>query len=334
MEVKLQEYLNSRAKIYLNLIIKEFGNLPIKDENGRVISSAEELNLSDMIVVHKDDFHLQEQYKKDGNVMNTPLAHGGRVFNDGKIHFYPCILNVSSFEDIAYQCESILIHELFHYFIRPQYINEENFPELAGVTNFIGEGLVDMYALDFMKRYNLFQKDESENRRKYNSEYARNVLYVRDLLNSTISNLELRNKIVFNAGIEDFLNMSPYAKEFYTTYCRKEEGQEKKSISIRTPFEMYVWDMIRNNFSEYDLSKQEGMYRSAINEGARCINSAHAKEYVSEQIKLFLQSNKKDDSKPKIRVRTLPENNNNGYISIVGILIIIVLISLVVMYLK
>jgi len=327
MENRLQEYLNKRADEYLKLIIEEFGNLSIKNEKGEIISNAEQLILNNIVVVENNDVRLQEQYKKEGIIDETPLAHGGRVFDDGKIHFYPNTLKETPAEEIPYKCESLLIHELFHYFIRPQQINENNNPELKGINSFIDEGIADMYARDFMIKHNIFPK--------YDSNYGRNVLYVRDLFNTQAINEETRNKIAFNASINDILSMSPYAKDFYTKFCKKEEEskekdlKDKEKISVKTPFEIYTYNIIENNVLEEDKHQIPSMYRSVINSSANCQSTEHAKVFVETGVHKYFHSKNQTISKPKTRVKTLPTQSNNGYINIVIVISTILICCLI-----
>jgi len=309
MESKLQQYLNQKANEYLRLIISEFGNLGIKNNLGEITLQAEQLLSSDIIVVESNDVRLQEQYVKEGIKKQTPLAHGGRTFGDGKIHFYPSKSEKSTLEEVVSECESTLIHELFHYFIRPQRIDEQNNPNLAGINSFITEGIVDMYARNFMKKYNLFSD--------YNSNYGRNVLFVKDLLNVETIDINARNRIAFNASISDILSISPYSKEFYKNFCREQSEINDKSMSVKTPFETYTYNMIENIVSEEDRGKIPEIYNTLMNRSANCQNTADAKIYVDGEAQKYTQSKNQTISKPKIRVKTLPTQSNNGYINIV-----------------
>lgn len=321
MESQLQQYLNQKADEYLRLIISEFGNLSIKNDFGEITARAEQIISNNIIVVENEDIRLQEQYKKEGINDETPLAHGGRVFDDGKIHFYPNTLKTLSLEEITYKCESLLIHELFHYFIRPQRINEQDNPELEGINSFITEGLVDMYARDFMIKHNLFSE--------YNSNYGRNVLYVRDLFNTQAINEETRNKIAFNSSINDILSMSPYAKDFYTNFCKKEESKDKEKISVKTPFEKYTYNLIENSVTEEDKGKIPDFYGTLINKSANCQNTTDAKIYVDSEAQKYIETKNQTISKPKTRVKTLPTQSNNGYINIVIVISTILICCLI-----
>jgi len=313
MESRLQEHLNIKADEYLKLIISEFGNLNIKNNAGEVIMQAEQLISDHIIVVENNDIRLQEKYKKEGIKMKTPLAHGGRTFGDGKIHFYPSQADKTTLEEIIYECESVLIHELFHYFIRPQEIEEQK-TELVGVNSFITEGIVDMYARDFIIKHNLFPE--------YQSNYGRNVLFVKDLLNTEEINAETRNGIAFNASVSDILSISPYAREFYIKFCKDHEERIDETISVKTPFEIYTYNTIENNILEEDKIKISDFYGTLINRSANYQNTADAKMYVDSEAQKYIQSKNQTISKPKTRVKTLPQKTNKGYVNIVAIVII------------
>ena len=53
--------------------------------------------------------------------LSVPLAHGGRVFEDNKIHFYPSVLLSTSpnlpTNELMEKCDEVLLHELLHFFL-------------------------------------------------------------------------------------------------------------------------------------------------------------------------------------------------------------------------
>ena len=126
--------------------------------------------------------------------MSTCLAHGARVYNDNMIHVYPMYLLESSQsksnEDIFNSCDSILVHEILHYFIRPNYEKTDK------RGSFLTEGLVDMCARDIGRKYGIHASD-------YSSNYTDNVIFVRDALENVVIPGE-RTKIVFNDDVNSF----------------------------------------------------------------------------------------------------------------------------------
>ena len=274
----LQKYLNAKAREYLTLISKEYGSYM----NQKQILFLERLLKSDNIVVEKDsDAYIQNQVTSIDNdstltevqkqeiksTFSVPLAHGGRVFNDDKIHFYPFILKNQDKNYVAQNCQQILVHELLHYFVRPKYINN-NYLELNQINDFITEGLVDMLARDIQIKYNLFND--------YSSEYGENVMFVRDAL----SNLETKKQqltLAFNGNVQDILNYSSITK--YNAVKNKETDFQKivnKTIGICLP----------------NSKHQDSLYRSIINQSANFKSKNAA--YINLANKVFQFFGKED----------------------------------------
>lgn len=206
--VAIQNYLLENAKKYLDIIKNEYGIFMSTEQiqflnqllttdcvevnlNGKdyLLNQANEINNSPNIT----SFEKLQELRK----LNVPLAHGGRVFEDNKIHFYPSMLlstnpNLST-DELKLKCNEVLIHELLHFFIRPESLDITNSPQLKGINNFTSEGLVDMCARDIQQKYGLFPN--------YNSEYGSNVIFVREAL-SNIPSLSERMKLVFKGSIQ------------------------------------------------------------------------------------------------------------------------------------
>ena len=206
--VAIQNYLLENAKKYLDIIKNEYGIFMSTEQiqflnqllttdcvevnlNGKdyLLNQANEINNSPNIT----SFEKLQELRK----LNVPLAHGGRVFEDNKIHFYPSMLlstnpNLST-DELKQKCDEVLIHELLHFFIRPESLDITNSPQLKGINYFTSEGLVDMCARDIQQKYGLFPN--------YNSEYGSNVIFVREAL-SNIPSLSERMKLVFKGSIQ------------------------------------------------------------------------------------------------------------------------------------
>lgn len=206
--VAIQNYLLENAKKYLDIIKNEYGIFMSTEQiqflnqllttdcvevnlNGKdyLLNQANEINNSPNIT----SFEKLQELRK----LNVPLAHGGRVFEDNKIHFYPSMLlstnpNLSA-DELKQKCDEVLIHELLHFFIRPESLDITNSPQLKEINNFTSEGLVDMCARDIQQKYGLFPN--------YNSEYGSNVIFVREAL-SNIPSLSERMKLVFKGSIQ------------------------------------------------------------------------------------------------------------------------------------
>ena len=75
--------------------------------------------------------------------LEIPLAHGGRVFADNRIHFYPFTYlkknPVSSSMELAEICDKVFMHELLHFFIRPQVKADNRYGNLEDISSFTTE---------------------------------------------------------------------------------------------------------------------------------------------------------------------------------------------------
>ena len=169
--VAIQDFLLENARKYLEIIKNEYGTFMSSEQiqflNQLLMSNCVEVNLNgkDYLLNQANEindspnitsFEKLEELRK----LNVPLAHGGRVFADNKIHFYPSVLlaanpNLSTAE-LKQKCDEVLIHELLHFFIRPESLDITNMPELKGINNFTTEGLVDMCAEIFNKNMDYF----------------------------------------------------------------------------------------------------------------------------------------------------------------------------------
>src|SRR5574344_3488 len=147
------------------------------------------LQMEELVVVEKDGSRWQKEHPNS----KIPLAHGGRTFNDNKIHLYPFIS-----KDKSKNYNGVIIHELFHYFLRPdsqikeddienKLINDyslNNVPGISPDTNFnsfLTEGIVDYFARTYGMNH------EGEQFKKYQSNYGLNVIYIRKLLDNGVS---------------------------------------------------------------------------------------------------------------------------------------------------
>ena len=154
-----------------------------------------------------------------------PSAHGGRTKEDNRIHIYPYTKSFSdckSDEEIIQSCiDNIVIHEIFHYFIRPNLFNEIN--TIKGeFGQFITEGLVQHYAEEFAKKYRLGNPK---------SNYGKNVEFAKQLIASFPNNLTQAqiDRIVFTYNQDELLNIVQNGNEMYQEYV--DELQFKEDIS-------------------------------------------------------------------------------------------------------
>ncbi len=229
----IQNFLLEKTKKYLEIIKNEYDTFMSPEQ----IRFLNQLLITDCIEV---DMNGKDYLRNQANEINNspnmtsfeklqelrklsvPLAHGGRVFEDNKIHFYPSVLLSTSpnlpTNELMEKCDEVLLHELLHFFIRPERLDITNFPQLKGINNFTSEGLVDMCARDLQQKYGLFSN--------YNSEYGSNVIFVREAL-SNIPSLSERMQLIFNGSIQQI-----YEQTSTPTYNSQEQfirARDKKT---------------------------------------------------------------------------------------------------------
>lgn len=281
--VAIQNYLLENAKKYLDIIKKEYGTFMSPEQiqflNQLLTTDCVEVNLNgkDYLLNQENEINnspnmtsfekLQELRK-----LNVPLAHGGRVFEDNKIHFYPSMLlsinpNLPA-DELKQKCDEVLIHELLHFFIRPENLDVTNSPQLKGINNFTSEGLVDMCARDIQQKYGLFPN--------YNSEYGSNVIFVREVL-SNIPSLSERMQLVFNGSIQQI-----YQQTSTPTY-----NSQERFISARdkkTKYDEVITNISKICFHEKEQAEscQRFLYNFSANFKSKN-ESLEAIEKVSQQ---------------------------------------------------
>lgn len=280
---QIQMYLNEKAKEYLKIIQIEYG----KFMSEKQINFMKRLLTFDFVIVEQNvnsyfnnqqncinndstlnDFEKIEEIRK----LTVPLAHGGRVFEDNIIHFYPSILlsKTSSLttDELKQKCDEILIHELLHYFIRPQNLDIQNKPELKEINSFTTEGLVDMCTRDINKKYGLFSN--------YNSLYGTNVIFMREAL-SNISNDEERMRLVFNGSIDEIYKKITTSQ--YNGFQKFIDSRDKK-----TKFDTIIAQISNACFPDmkHTESSQRFLYNFSANFKSK-VESLEAIEKMSKQ---------------------------------------------------
>lgn len=281
--INIQNYLQENAKKYLTIIKNEYGAFMSLEQ----IQFLGQLLTTDCVKVDiNGNEYLSNQTNEINNFpnmtpsekqqelrkINIPLAHGGRVFGDNKIHFYPSILlsknpNLST-DELKQKCDEVLIHELLHFFIRPQSLDINNMPELKGINNFTTEGLVDMCARDIQQKYGLFPN--------YNSEYGSNVIFVREAL-SNIPSLSERMQLVFNGSIEQI-----YQQTSTETY--KSQQQFINARDKQTKYDKVIANISRICYHEKKQTEscQRFLYNFSANFKSKN-ESIEAIEKISQQ---------------------------------------------------
>lgn len=313
--ITIQNYLQETAKKYLTIIKNEYGSFMSPEQ----MQFLGQLLTTDCVTVDIDGKeYLLNQTNEINNAPNMtpfeklqelrklsiPLAHGGRVFGDNKIHFYPSVLlsknpNLST-DELKQKCDEVLIHELLHFFIRPESLDITNMPELKGINNFTTEGLVDMCARDIQQKYGLFPN--------YNSEYGSNVIFVREAL-SNIPSLSERMQLVFNGSIEQI-----YQQTSTQTY-----NSQQQFISARdkqTKYDEVIANISRICYPEKKQTEscQRFLYNFSANFKSKN-ESIEAIEKISQQQfadKMPLIQQQTMDYKNNIESKNLPESSKTN----------------------
>lgn len=292
----LTSILNEKAKDYLGIIKVMYG----KDMSESQLKYLRNLQDNNCVVVDTDtNKYLNNQLEdaKNLNEFNMPIAHGSRVFNDDKIHFYlPVVLNrnsKASFNDIMRTFDSLLMHELLHFFIRPK-ANEFDGEK---VSNFITEGLVDMGTRDIYQQIGKLAN--------YQSNYGSNVIFVRQAL-ANVSKVE-RGQLLFNSDIETFLKRTNSEK-----FNSREELQ--KAMTRTTVYDALLSglaDIYSAHFptNEYEAKRNSGL-RQLYNLSANAINIDIAIEQIRQiGVKYYI------DAMPKVDELIRKYKNNNRVLS-------------------
>ena len=237
--------LTEKSKEYLSTIKSTYG----KDMSEEELTYLQKLQESNC-VVDSDTTRYKNNQLAHGIALDdykVPYAHGSRVFNDDKIHFYlPAILKRNpniTLDDIIKRFDSLLIHELLHFFIRPK-ANEFDGEK---VSNFITEGLVDMAARDIHKK-NKLSSD-------YQSDYGPNVIFVRQAL-SNVSKEE-RGRLLFNSDIETFLKRT-------STKAFNSQQTLKSAIDKTTSYDILLSSIADAYSTSFPVKDRENIKMSAL----------------------------------------------------------------------
>ena len=200
----MEKHLNEIAKKYLIKIKENYSDIMTKEQ----LEFLEDLLTRDSLIVVEEnaDPFIQNQTnaimsdktldeEKRNKLISTlkvPIAHGGRVFDDNKIHFYPFVIEG---EDKQKVCEDILMHEVLHFFIRPYYIPIKT-KSLEGLNTYVSEGMVDLVTRNLQAR---LEMDE-----EYTSDYAENVIFLKDAMSSMSDEEQVQT--IFHSNIADIIS--------------------------------------------------------------------------------------------------------------------------------
>jgi len=200
--IKISEILNEKCKRIIQLIELDYGKFmsyenkcflkTLESRNNIEINKPEETKINGISIPEEDTF-----------------AYGGRTFSDNRIHFFLYRLkNQYDTQEYIKICEQVMIHEIFHYFIRPDIVkigqNTWHGNEIEELSHFFTEGLVELFAREFYKKH----MDEFEFEM---ANYGYNVLFAQRVLDNIIFE---QNVAAFNMDIlEIFKSQKSNSKE-------------------------------------------------------------------------------------------------------------------------
>lgn len=246
----LNDSVNIISKDFLKNIINIYGlEMP-----------KEKLELLNALL--KKDFINVNDYSEDdlsffGEYSNIPTAHGGKVKGDGNIYIYPYKFsdknkssNLAAYRIIK---NDLLAHEIFHYVISISsyhvsedklnlFLKENNFEDkekaIKGLSHFMSEGFVQLYADDYALKSGL---------EKPKSNYNQNMEFVKNIL---MSMKEPSASIAFNLDYIDILNKAKEDSniDFVDKYINLMDDNYKLKVIIE--------EVKRDLGSEFDTSNQ------------------------------------------------------------------------------
>ena len=226
---KIHQSINEYGRYILNCIKNQYSFSLTQEQ----LQNIETLLSREFIVIEKPTQEDIEFFSNQEGITNPedyspkyiPSAHGGRTKEDNKIHIYPYTKSFNDCknnDEIINSCiNDIVVHEIFHYFIRPNLSNEnDNIKDEFG--HFLTEGLVQYYAEQFSKKYRL--GDPKTN-------YGKNVDFVKKLLNSFPNDLKQSeiDKIIFTRNQDELLRIDQNGNLMYQAYV--DDFKFKEDIS-------------------------------------------------------------------------------------------------------
>lgn len=219
---KISESLNNYAIDKLYEIIEKYG-ARLEDE---CLERFNNLIANNKVIV---SHYMDEKVMKHFDGDSIPPASGPRSWEDGLIHIYPFVFEIQETEKIIekYINEGIITHELFHYIISLDTIN--NIREYDQYYSYLNEGFVQYLTEDLEgKEYAL-------------SNYRRNVEFVKKLLRRLDNNIKgIINKRLDKDDIE-------IINQMYQDYINEKEFMDNlnhylKNVSDKTniPYDRLV----------------------------------------------------------------------------------------------
>lgn len=230
---KIQQAINECGQHILKSIKSQYNSSLTQSQ----LQTIDELLSTDFIVIEKPKEEDKNFFSEQDGITNSddysfdyvPSAHGGRTKDDNKIHIYPYTKSFSNCindDEIIQLCiDDILVHEIFHYFIRPNLSDELDTTKIE-FGHFITEGLVQYYAEKYAQKNKLGSPKAN---------YGKNVEFAKRLIDSFDSDLsqEQIDRIVFTYNQDELLNISKNGMQMYQEYAMEAKFKDEVSFFIR-----------------------------------------------------------------------------------------------------
>lgn len=305
--MQLQSNLKTNAQKYLQIVLQEYGTY-IGVNPAEIISQdilKIELNGQHLLDTHmqeiKSDSSLSEFQKlKEINDLSMPLAHGGRTLDDKTIHIYPSFLLTGkeklSIDQVQKKCDEIVLHEMLHFFIRPEYNENKE------ISAFVTEGLVDMCTRDIQKKYGI--------NAEYTSNYTDNVVFLREALGN-INNPTFKNQMIFKGSVDQVLSMTSTStfdskKEAEKIVAFQKEKDKEKKKELTPDFRKQV-----REFATKFPDHHDSIERRMMEVSANCSSKKEALTVVENITNTKLNESKQNEAKTEqtkpISVKRGPE---------------------------
>ena len=202
---KISSILNDFAIDRIYEIIEKYG-FQLNNEQLELFNAL--ITSNRVIRVDYDSEQVRNHYANE----QIPAASGPRSWGDGLIHIYPFIFENKTTEEIIekYITEGIITHELFHYLVSLDTLN--NNPEYDMYYSFLNEGFVQ------------YLTEQIEGREIESSNYRSNVEFVKGILNKMNNN----TKGILNKQLSE--NEINLINEMYKEYINEQESRNNLNI--------------------------------------------------------------------------------------------------------
>lgn len=288
---KIQKSINEYGKYILSCIKNECSN-SLTSQQLQTINHL--LNTEFIMIERPSNADIEFFSRQDGienpndySIDYIPSAHGGRTKNDNKIHIYPYTKSFSECktdDEIIKSCvENIVVHEIFHYFIRPNLsLESETIKDEFG--HFLTEGLVQYYTEVFMEKHRLGSPK---------SNYGKNVEFAKKLISSFPSNLSQTqiDRIIFTYNQDELLKVSQNGKELYEEFSN--DLQFQKDISA------YITDLCLN------IGLKEEGIKSIVRHYSKISDLNTIFDELSKNVEIILKDNKEMQDSYMLKLRNL-----------------------------